>query len=81
MLQNLPFLAAKIPPVANPLIIEFHGSSFFRKWTKVQSIVLNIPPQTAKFPAMTGERIFTAVRLPICLEYKCINLDFYEVYI
>lgn len=59
-----PFLAAKIPPVAAPLIIEFHGSSFFRKWTNVQSIVLNIPPQTAKFPAIIGERCFIAAKLP-----------------
>lgn len=34
-----PLRAAKIPPVAAPLMIEFHGSSFFRKWTNVQSIV------------------------------------------
>lgn len=62
--QKLPFLAAKTPPVVNPLMIEFHGSSFFRKCTNVQSIVLNIPPQTAKFPAITGDRSLTAVKLP-----------------
>lgn len=63
-LTKLPFLAARIPPVAAPLMIEFHGSSFFRKWTNVQSMVLNIPPQTAKFPAIIGDRVFIAAKLP-----------------
>lgn len=62
--NDSPFLAAKIPPVAAPLIIEFHGSSFLRKWTNVQSIVLNIPPHTAKLPAIIGERCFIAAKLP-----------------
>lgn len=59
-----PFRAAKIPPVAAPEIIEFQGSSFFLKCTSVQSIVLNIPPHTAKLPAITGERAFIDVILP-----------------
>ena len=59
-----PFRAASIPPVAAPLMIEFHGSSFCRKWTKVQSIVLNIPPHTAKFPAIIGDRALIDVKLP-----------------
>lgn len=70
MIQNLPFLAANIPPVTAPLIIEFHGSSFFLIWTKVQSIVLNIPPHTAKFPAIIGDLALIAVKLP---SYKLIN--------
>lgn len=41
---------AKIAPVRAPLVIEFHGSSFFLIWTSVQSIVENKPPHTAKFP-------------------------------
>lgn len=61
---NSPFLAAKIPPVAAPLIIEFQGSSFFLMWTNVQSIVLNIPPQTAKFPAIIGDLVLMAERDP-----------------
>lgn len=59
-----PFLAAKMPPVAAPLIIEFQGSSFFLMWIKAQSIVENIPPQTAKLPAMIGDLCFIAAKLP-----------------
>lgn len=59
-----PFLAARIPPVAAPLMIEFQGSSFFRMCIKVQSIVENIPPQTAKLPAIIGDRCLIAIRLP-----------------
>lgn len=62
----IPFRAARMPPVAAPLMIEFHGSSFLRKCTSVQSIVLNMPPHTAKLPAMIGDRVFTAIRLPSC---------------
>lgn len=61
-----PFLAAKIPPVAAPLTIEFQGSSFFLKCTSVQSIVENIPPQTAKLPAIIGDLALIDVILPIC---------------
>lgn len=61
-----PFLAANIPPVAAPLIIEFHGSSFFLTWMRAQSIVENIPPQTAKFPANMGDLCFMAASDPIC---------------
>lgn len=59
-----------MPPVAAPLIIEFHGSSFLRKCTSVQSIVLNMPPHTAKLPAMMGERVFIAIKLPTCVQKK-----------
>lgn len=60
-----PLRAARIPPVAAPETIEFQGSSFCLKCTNVQSIVLNIPPQTAKFPAIIGERALIEVKLPI----------------
>lgn len=40
-------LAANIPPVAAPEIIEFHGSSFLRIYTSEQSIVEKSPPHTA----------------------------------
>lgn len=62
--ENSPFLAARIPPVAAPLMIEFQGSSFFLMCTKVQSMVLNMPPHTAKFPAMIGDLVLMAERLP-----------------
>lgn len=42
--------AARTPPVAAPEMIEFHGSSFLRIATKVQSNVEKRPPQTAKLP-------------------------------
>lgn len=69
-MAGTPLRAAKMPPVAAPEMIEFQGSSFFRKWTNVQSIVLNMPPHTAKFPARIGERVFTADKLPICKRYE-----------
>ena len=59
-----PFRAARIPPVAAPLMMLFQGSSFFRMCTRVQSMVENMPPQTAKLPPMMGARVFTATRLP-----------------
>lgn len=59
-----PLRAAKIPPVAAPLIMEFHGSSFLRIWIKAQSIVENIPPHTAKLPAIIGDLCLIAVKLP-----------------
>lgn len=63
---TLPLRAARIPPAAAPLMIEFHGSSFLRMWTNVQSIVLNRPPHTAKLPAMIGDLCFTVAKHPIC---------------
>lgn len=59
-----PFLAARIPPVAAPLMIEFQGSSFFLTWINAQSIVENIPPHTAKLPAIIGDLCLMAVTLP-----------------
>lgn len=60
----LPFLAAKMPPVRAPLIIEFHGSSFCLKYTREQSIVENMPPHTAKLPPTIGDLSFMAAKLP-----------------
>lgn len=69
-----PFLAAKMPPVAAPLMIEFQGSSFLRTWMRAQSMVENIPPQTAKLPAIMGDLCFIADNDPI---YKiCKNVCF-----
>ncbi len=45
-------LMERMPPVRKPLVMEFHGSSFCRMYTRPQSIAENIPPHTAKFPAM-----------------------------
>lgn len=55
-----------------PLIIEFHGSSFLRKWTNVQSTVVNKHAQAAKFPAMIGDRCFIANKPP---NYREIYLE------
>lgn len=60
-----PLLAANIPPVAAPEIMEFHGSSFLRKYTSEQSMVENMPPHTANCPPTMGARCFTATRLPV----------------
>lgn len=55
-------------------MIEFHGSSFLRKYTSVQSIVENIPPQTAKLPPIIGALSLIAMILPKALRWKpCSN--------
>ena len=56
--------AARIPPVAAPLMIEFQGSSFLRMCARVQSNVVNIPPHIAKLPPIMGARSLTASREP-----------------
>lgn len=43
-------LAARMAPVIAPLVMEFQGSSFPRTLTRLQSIIENKPPQTAKLP-------------------------------
>jgi hypothetical protein len=48
--------AAKQPPVMKPEIIAFHASSFCRYPFTAQSNVENMPPQTPKFPPVTGAR-------------------------
>ena len=42
------------PPVSAPAAMLFHGSSFLRRATRVQSKVENRPPHTAKLPPMRG---------------------------
>lgn len=74
-MAGTPLRAARMPPVAAPEIIEFQGSSFFRKCTSVQSIVLNMPPHTAKLPARIGDRVLTADRLPIWKERKRLKVS------
>ena len=59
-----PARAARIPPVAAPEIIEFHGSSFCLKAVSVQSQQANIPPHTANCPPRTGDRAWTALKDP-----------------
>jgi hypothetical protein len=59
-----PLRAARQPPVRKPEMIEFHASSFCRTPLTAQSNVLNIPPQTPKFPPVTGARAFTEERAP-----------------
>lgn len=49
----VPPLAA-CPPVSAPAAMLFHGSSFLRSATSVQSKVENRPPHTAKLPPMRG---------------------------
>lgn len=63
-MAGTPFLAANIPPVAAPLMMEFHGSSFFLMYTREQSIVENIAPHTAKLPARIGDFCLIVVTLP-----------------
>lgn len=52
--QTKPCPICKTPPVAAPAKIEFHGSSFCRAYTIVQSNAENKPPHTAKLPPTRG---------------------------
>ena len=52
---------ANAPPVKNPAIMAFQGSSFFRTPLTAQSNVLNMPPHTPKLPPSTGARALIAV--------------------
>ena len=45
-------------PVKAPLVMEFHGSSFFLIYTNEQSIAENKPPQTAKLPVLKWKKLF-----------------------
>jgi len=60
----MPLRAAKIPPVAAPLTIEFQESSLCRYEIMTQSTVLKVAPQMAKLPAMDGVRNFTDSKPP-----------------
>lgn len=59
-----PLLIAKPPPVMNPAIMAFHGSSFCLIPFTAQSNEENIPPQTPKFPPRTGARALMADKEP-----------------
>ena len=52
-------------PVKAPDVIEFHGSSFLRKYINEQSMVENKPPHTAKLPPITGARDLTVDQAPV----------------
>lgn len=52
---------ASAPPVKNPAMMAFQGSSFLRTPLTAQSKVENMPPQTPKLPPSTGARAFIAV--------------------
>lgn len=54
-----PARAANSPPVAAPDRIAFQGSSFLRRYTKLQSKQLNSVPHTAKLPPRMGTRVLT----------------------
>jgi hypothetical protein len=56
---------ASDPPVKNPAMMAFHGSSFFLMPLTAQSYVLKSPPQTPKLPPRTGARALIAVMAPI----------------
>mmetsp|Transcript_18462 Transcript_18462/g.52760 ORF Transcript_18462/g.52760 Transcript_18462/m.52760 type:complete len:260 (-) Transcript_18462:66-845(-) len=60
-----PARPAKIPPVAAPLTIEFHGSSFWRMAVSEQSQHAKSPPHTANCPPSTGARACTALSEPV----------------
>ncbi len=55
---------AKQPPVMNPDMMAFHASSFCRQPLTAQSNVENMPPQTPKFPPVTGARAFIEEMAP-----------------
>jgi hypothetical protein len=50
-----------------PAMIGFQASSLSLTLTKAQSQALNIPDQTAKFPAKIGALDFTAETIPVIL--------------
>ena len=56
---------AREPPVKNPAMMAFHGSSFFLIPLTAQSYVLKSPPQTPKLPPSTGARALIAVMAPM----------------
>lgn len=62
---TMPLRAASTAPVNAPLAMEFRGSSSPRSWTRLQSMVGNRPPHTAKLPPIWSARILTALVLPL----------------
>jgi len=59
-----PLRAAKLPPVRKPEMMAFHISSFCLQPFTAQSNVENIPPQTPKFPPVTGARALMTDNAP-----------------
>lgn len=59
-----PLLTERITPVRAPLVIEFQGSSFLRRYTMVQSIAENNPPHTPKLPPVMGAFVFIDCKEP-----------------
>lgn len=68
-------LAARIAPVMAPLVIEFHGSSFPRTFTRPQSIIEKSPPHTAKLPATV--RFYRYLHLYLQNNTHFIQLTYY----
>ena len=62
-----PRLTASTPPVSAPAAMEFHGSSFFRIPTKMQSKVEKSPPHTAKLPPSLGLSLLMDSSAPFIL--------------
>lgn len=62
-----PRLTASTPPVSAPAAMEFHGSSFFRIPTKMQSNVEKSPPHTAKLPPSLGLSLLIDSSAPFIL--------------
>lgn len=60
-----PALAANMPPVAAPEMMEFHGSSFCRMVERVQSQQVKRPPQTANWLPMMGARVAVLEMVPV----------------
>jgi len=56
---------ANPPPVMNPAMIAFQGSSFCLTPFTAQSNVENIPPQAPKFPPSTGALALMAATDPV----------------
>lgn len=59
--------AAITAPAEAPLMMEFQGSSFCRRWAKVQSKDAKQMPQAANCPPKTGARSFMRISPPIAL--------------
>jgi len=62
-----PLRKARIPPVRNPLMTAFHGSSIYLYQRSRQSIELKQPPHIAKEPPIRGALFLTCVSPPINL--------------
>jgi hypothetical protein len=56
--------AANVPPVKNPAMMAFQGSSFCLYPLTAQSKLENRPPQIPKFPPKTGARALMALKEP-----------------